>query len=221
MNKSKTSTAIALTLMFAMTLSLAAIPEATAQQTRVTYAYIGALPNPAGVGQEVLLHLGITHPSQWPQDGWSGLTVTVERPDGTTETLGPYTTDTTGGTGAVYIPTMTGEYTFQTHFPEQITNVAGYGTPAGTLMLASSSGIMTLVLQEDRTPEHPGFPLPTEYWTRPIDAQLWEWNPIAGNWLSYARGSDASPTSSIAPYTTGPETGHILWAKPLVLGGLA
>jgi hypothetical protein len=41
MNKSKTSTAIALTLMFAMTLSLVAIPTANAQQERATYALIG------------------------------------------------------------------------------------------------------------------------------------------------------------------------------------
>jgi hypothetical protein len=51
-NKSK-ATAIALILMFAMTISLVALPNATAQETGTfqTYAFIGATPNPVGVGQ--------------------------------------------------------------------------------------------------------------------------------------------------------------------------
>jgi hypothetical protein len=59
----------------------------------------------------VLLHVGITN----PQDGWEGLTVTVEKPDGKTETLGPIRTDATGGTGTVYVPTIAGNYTFLDH----------------------------------------------------------------------------------------------------------
>jgi outer membrane protein assembly factor BamB len=214
------STLTALILMLTMTLSLVALPT-EAQVTRVTYAYIGATPNPVGVGQETLLHVGITHPTAWPQAGWVGLTITVTRPDGTNETLGPFNTDPTGGTGTIYIPTSIGNYSLQTHFPEQTITTAAYGTPANATMLASNSPVLTLVVQEDPITEHPGYPLPTEFWSRPVNAQFREWNIIAGNWLAYARGSDVGPHSSVAPYTTGPESGHILWTKPLVLGGLA
>ena len=37
-----------------------------------------------------------------------------------------------------------------------------------------------------------GFPLPTAYWTNPIDGQNWNWYTIASNWLgssSYQLGS--------------------------------
>jgi hypothetical protein len=60
MSKNKTATLIALLLMFAMTISLVALPSATAQGTMKTYAVISATPNPVGVGQETLLALGIT-----------------------------------------------------------------------------------------------------------------------------------------------------------------
>ncbi len=219
----KKTTTVALFLVLAIAVSLFALPTTIAQTTRVTYAFIGALPNPVGVGQEVLLHVGITHPCAWPQTGWKGLTVTVTKPDGTTQTLGPVDTDTTGGTGVAFIPTTVGTYKFQTNFPQQLITTTAYGTPANSTMLASKSGILELIVQTDPIPYRPGVSLPTEYWTRPIDAQYREWNTIAGNWLGYFRGSDTSPTSSsqFKDYTTAPETGHILWAKPLVLGGLA
>jgi outer membrane protein assembly factor BamB len=150
---------------------------------------------------------------------WEGLSVTIERPDGTTETLRDIDTDSTGGTGRVYVPTITGNYTLQTHFPEQVT-VTGVkmapGIPAGTTMLASSSEKLTLVVQEEPTPYYPEHPLPTEYWTRPIDAQHREWHAIAGNWIGYPRYD-----APFVPYNEGPETGHVLWAKPLATGGLA
>src|SRR3972149_5590238 len=116
----KTSTTIALFLMVTMAITLVALPVATGQTgTMKTYAYINAVPNPVGVGQEVLLHLGITHPLALQPEGWEGLTVTVIKPDNTTQTLGPFRTDSTGGTGAVLVPDQVGTYKLQTHFPSQ------------------------------------------------------------------------------------------------------
>lgn len=184
---------------------------------RATHAYIGATPNPVGVGQETLLHIGIMQQLSLVQQGWEGLTVTVEKPDGTTETLGPFRTDSTGGTGHVYIPEEEGEYILQTHFPEQVTTADNLspGSPAGTVMLASESPELTLVVQAEYIPIYPGHALPAEYWTRPIDQQLREWAPVSGSWLT-------TPPNAIANGNDdAPETAHILWKHPLVLGGLA
>jgi outer membrane protein assembly factor BamB len=220
-NKSK-ATAIALILMFAMTISLVALPNATAQETGTfqTYAFIGATPNPVGVGQETLLHVGITRELASALYGWEGLTVEVTRPDGHTETLGPFRTDSTGGTGTVYVPTMAGNYTLQTHFPEQVIPPGGgagffFGSiPDGTVMLESYSDELTLVVTEEPITYYPGHALPTEYWTRPIDAQLREWYTISANWLT-------TPRNMWVPYNDdAPETAHILWAKPLTVGGV-
>jgi outer membrane protein assembly factor BamB len=220
-NIKKIAIAIFLALMIIVPISAFEISSAQTQQTRVTYPFIGATPNPIGVGQETLLHIGITHPTAWPQVGWEGLTVTVTHPDGRNETLGPFTTDPTGGTGTIFVPNVIGNYTLQTHFPEQKITTTAYGTPANSTMFASNSQPITLVVKAEPVLIFEDYGLPTEYWSRPINAQFWAWNTISANWVRYARGSDASPTSSIAPYTTGPETGHILWSKQLVLGGLA
>jgi outer membrane protein assembly factor BamB len=206
-------------LISSMVFSLGNFPETKAQATMQSYSFIGAIPNPVGIGQEVLLHIGITRALQLYYMGWDGLTVTVTRPDGTTETLGPFTTDSTGGTGTVYVPTMAGNYTLQTNFPEQITSATkvGQGISIGTTVLASSSENLVLTVQEQPIPYYPGQPLPTEYWTRPIDSQLREWNTIAGNWvLGASRGLEEVHFNQDAP-----DTAHILWAKQLQTGGLA
>jgi len=224
-SKSKAS-AIALLLLFAMAISLVALPTVTAG-TMQTYAFIGAVPNPVGVGQEVLLHIGITRELSSALYGWEGLTVTVTKPDGTTETLGPYRTDSTGGTGDVYVPTMEGNYTLQTNFPEQeIPPGGGMGfasgfIPDGTIMLASDSAKLTLVVTEEPITYYPRHPLPSEYWTRPIDAQLREWSVIAGNWLcrNWPNGDRRDP-QYVEGNDDAPETAHILWTMPETQGGL-
>ncbi|MGB9914166.1 MAG: hypothetical protein ACPLIG_01415 [Candidatus Bathyarchaeales archaeon] len=212
----------ALILMASMTVSLVALPTARAQfgpqiNTMTSYAFVGAKPNPVGVGQPVLIHFGITASLQNASEGFKGITVTVTRPDGVTETLGPFKTDSTGGSGTTYMPTMAGNYILQTHFPEQWYNFTGMSTfgPVNscTLYKASDSEKLTLVVKEELRPYYPGVPLPAEYWTRPIDAQAREWYTISGSWLE-------DPDNRFAPYNNGPETAHILWTKPLTIGGL-
>ncbi|HEX9261833.1 MAG TPA: PQQ-binding-like beta-propeller repeat protein, partial [Candidatus Bathyarchaeia archaeon] len=221
MTNSKISAVVTLFLALAFALSLFTLPIATAQtpeHTMATHALCGVKPNPVGAGQEVLIWLGISSPLALDVHGWQGLTVTVTKPDGTTQTLGPFKTDSTGSTGYVYTPSVAGNYTFQTHFPEQIYTwppTAPRRPFTGTAKyLASDSEIVTLVVQEDPIAYYPGFPLPTEYWTRPISSQIREWSPIAGNWVN------PLPLNFLAPYNDAPETGHILWAKPLTTGGL-
>ena len=210
-------------LILTITVPLFAMQPAIAESTMKTYAFVGAMPNPIGVSQEVLIHLGITQALQNAADGWEGLTVTVTRPDDTTETLGPFRTDATGGTGTVYVPTMVGNYTLQTNFPEQVVPQAinafagtSLAVPEGTIMQSSTSEKLTLVVQEEPMSYYEAAPLPTEYWSRPINAQFRDWSTIAGNWIGYPRYD-----APFVPDNDGPETGHILWTKPLVMGGLA
>jgi outer membrane protein assembly factor BamB len=219
--KNKAATTIVLLLMFAMAVSLVALPAAIAQEPpeMQTYAFIGAVPNPVGVGQEVLLHVGITKELDLATKGWEDLSVTIKKPDGTTETIPDIRTDSTGGTGVVFVPDEPGNYTLQANFPEQVceegvVSMMYVSIEAGTVMLASKSEPLTLVVQEEPIEYCPGAPLPTEYWTRPIDAQLREWSTIAGNWLT-------TPRNMWAAYNDyAPETAHILWAKPLTVGGV-
>ena len=111
--------AIAISIFFilSMTGSLTLIPSASAHTPPIkvpTYAFINAAPNPVGVGQQVTLTFWIDKVpvgAEGPYgDRWRDMTVTVTKPDGTTTTLGPYTSDSTGGASAYYTPTATGTY---------------------------------------------------------------------------------------------------------------
>jgi hypothetical protein len=220
MSKNKIATTIALFLISIFAISLVALPTVNAQGTQETYFVFGVTPNPVGVNQEVIILVGITQQLYSALYGWSDISVTITRPDGVVETLSDIRTDSTGLTGRNYRPTMAGNYTLVGHFPEQVipagagTSFFGVGIPDGTVMQASNSDPLTLVVTEEPREYYPGLPLPTEYWTRPIDDQLRSWSAIAGNWLTiprncYAVGNDDAP-----------ETAHVLWAKPLTTGGL-
>jgi outer membrane protein assembly factor BamB len=230
MKKNKIAIAFSIFLMFAMAISLVGLPNVSAQDEKKTYAYIGAIPNPVGVGQEVLLHVGITQELQSVEMGWDDLSVTIEHPDGHIETIDGIRTDATGGTGRTFTPTEEGVYYIQSHFPEQVTTATkGAGSiftgyiPEGTVMLASDSEKLELVVQAEQVEYHAGAPLPSEYWTRPIDAQLREWSLIAGNWIwgSGTFGGNSNP-NRYAPYNDdAPETAHILWTTSMTTGGVA
>jgi hypothetical protein len=75
-------------------------------------------------------------------------------------------------------------------------------------MLASDSAKLTLVVGDVQLRFNPGVPLPTEYWTRPINAQFREWYTVsASSWMNLE-------------YNDAPNSPHILWTKPLTVGGL-
>jgi outer membrane protein assembly factor BamB len=206
------ATLIALFLLSAMAISLA-LPSANAQATSgqmLTFAFVGATPNPVGVGQQTLIDYGISQQLASVGLGWTGMTITVTHPDGTTETLGPLSTDSTGGKGVVYTPSAVGNYTLQVHFPQQTMppGMPAGSIPSGTVMLASDSPKYTLIVQQQPLLYNPGVPLPAEYWTRPINQQFRSWTDIAGS-------SMMSNDENQAPLTP-----HVLWTKPLTLGGL-
>jgi len=217
-SKSKLST-IALITVLAISVTLAALPAAVAQevQSKATVCYLGAMPNPIGVGQEVLLHVGITDYLSSVEMGWENLTITVTDPEGIESTIGPLRTDSTGGTGWVIIPDKVGKYTLQAHFTTQRVLVTPFmfGSPYNLTYLASDSEELELEVLDHDIPYYPDNLLPSEYWTRPIDAQLREWSAISASWVR-------DPENLYAPYNDGPETAHILWTKELdYMGGLA
>jgi len=210
-------------IVFVISTTLTIIPSVIAQdevREKQTYAIIGATPNPVQVNQPVLLHIGVTDYLVTASDGWEGLTVTVTKPNGETEELGPYRTDATGGTGGPYTPTMVGTYTFQTHFPAQTytwTRPPSFASNIyGTIRyLASDSEILQVEVTDEPATYYQAQPLPNEYWSRPIDSQLHEWAPISANYV-------ATPDNLVTPFNDdAPETSHILWTNEMQTGGLA
>ena len=218
MNKIKT--ALALVLILSFLVSMAPVLSVDAQVTKETFPVIGATPNPVGRGEETLIWIGISDSKAYAWEGWEGLTVIVTKPDNTTETLGPFKTDSTGSAGFAYTPTMTGIYYLQTHFPQQ-----SYNWTSGTTIDPTRRGV--IIYKESTTPKYaltvteelrqfyPSPALPTEYWTRPINSQDRDWYTISSSWLFSAGG-----TAQYVPYNDGPKSPHILWTKKYAFGGL-
>src|SRR4030067_3311156 len=95
-----TATAIAIFLMLTITITLVALPVANAHTPPWTnipsHCYVAVAPDTIGVNQEVLFVFWTDWipPTAVGAYGnrWT-FTVDVTRPDGTKETLGPYTSD--------------------------------------------------------------------------------------------------------------------------------
>jgi hypothetical protein len=223
MNKTKTKISIAIAMILTLTMVASSIVEvlpvnAQSVQNMPSFYYVSAAPNPVGVGQNVII---VTWPAEIPpttpsdyllgapgnRQAWKGSTLDITSPDGTTETIALPVSDPVGGNFHSYTPTMVGNYTIIAHFPAQWKNTTTYNR----LYAAADSEPFTFVVQEQPLTLLSGVPAPTDYWTRPIASYNREWSMIGGNWLMDGFGN---------PYTTAPDTAHIVWTKPLQLGGI-
>ena len=201
-----------------------------------SYAYVEANPNPAGVGQLVNIGFWLGQPPPTAAgsfgDRWENMQIIITKPDGTTETLGPFTSDDTGGTYTSYTPTTVGNYTVQFIFPGQTLAGKNLSPTLSSAIKAfvgdyyqPANATTILTVQETAIPTIPQNPLPTSYWTRPIQSGNNFWYTISGNWLGLGTSTFANTgmfniTGNYNPYTTAPHTGHIMWTKPVAFGGL-
>ena len=223
----KLVTTIAVFLLFASS-ALVMLPLTNAHTPAwnvPTYIYVTAQPSPVGVGQQIFITWTIDIPPPTAAgvggDRWQGYTIKVTRPDGTTENMGPYTSDPTGGSYAFYTPQQVGTYKFDLHFPGQtlsrdnpITGVPGSNSPYIGDYFMPSDATCTLTVQQDPIERLPQSHLPTEYWTRPIFQENSAWATIASNWLGLYQ------TYRVQDNGLAPNSAHILWTKPIEFGGI-
>ncbi len=215
-------------------LPMASVDAHTPPWTNPTYSFISVSPDPIGIGQTVNVNFWVNLPPPTANaqygDRWTTMTVKVTHPDGTTEPLGPFTSDATGGSHTTYTPNVVGNYTFQMFFGGN--TLAGNnpfpGVPpnefVGDYYQPSQSNIFTLTVQTEPIEPARVTPLPTTYWIRPIYAENNNWYSVAGNWLGFGASTFANTgmynaSANYNPYTTAPNTAHILWTKPEAAGG--
>jgi outer membrane protein assembly factor BamB len=231
-----TAIAIALFLVLTIAVTIVALPAANAHTppwTVVTHAYIAVSPNPVGVEQSafVVFWLDWVPPGAGGTGGdrWRNLKVEVTKPNGDKETLGPYTSDPIGGGSVLYTPDQVGTYTFVFTFPGQTPSLYG---PTGEISVnpslwdyindtfQASSATTTLTVQQDPVAEPPNYPLPTEYWTRPIEGENTAWASIASNYLYPFGAAYSAGSMRFQPDGVAPNSPHIMWTKPLQFGGV-
>jgi len=226
-------------LTISMGASLILIPSASAHSPAwniPTIAFCNVGTNPDGVGQAVNIGfwLDLVPPdASGPYgDRWMGMTVKVTLPDGTTTTLGPFSSDDTGGSHTQYTPAEVGTYTFQLNYPGQTlagVNLAPTVSAAtkafiGDYYEPSVSNIATMTVQQAPVVGVSVAPLPTTYWQTPVNAlNVNNWYAITGADLSIGGagfGIQYNASSNYNPYTTAPTTAHIMWTKPEAFGGV-
>jgi hypothetical protein len=220
--------AIALILLLAATSVLITMPTAKADDIP-TFAFIAVAPNPSGVNQPVTVAMWLSMTpitaSGLEGDRWT-FNVDVTKPDGTTQKLGTYTSDAVGSAYTTFTPTEIGTYTFQMSFPGQhITGWDSYRTrQIDNYYQPSTSKPATLVVQQEQIEPWEETPLPTGPWSRPINSENREWSQISGNWLQFNYNASFATRfghgGGFNPYTTAPNSAHIVWTKPLDFGGI-
>ena len=90
MNK-KFYTILLLATLLAGTFGIfASTANAQTAPSQKTYAIADAIPNTIGLGESTLLKCGITEALSTANLGWTGLTIKVIAPDGSSQTLGPF-----------------------------------------------------------------------------------------------------------------------------------
>jgi hypothetical protein len=188
-SKSKTTIAIALFLMLAMTLTIVAVPLASAHDPAwniISYAYIVPAPNPVGVGQRVSIVMWVDTPlpsavitNDIRRHDYK---LTITAPDGSKEVMEwDIVWDTTSIQYTSWTPDQAGEYTLLFEYPGQTYTWTGEYNGD---VFGAASATATLTVQEEAL-EAPtlSYPLPTEYWTRPIEGQNTDWWTFSSNWL--------------------------------------
>ncbi len=237
--KNKTmAIAISIFLAISMFSTLTILPIANAHTPSwqiPTYAYLSVAPNPIGVGQRlfVVMWLDAVLPGAAVENQirFHNFTLTITKPDGNTEIENWETiTDTTSSQPFLYYPDQVGNYTFQWEHPGQkyIWNQANTPGLSATnaayendTYLGAKSKLVSVVVQQDPVYEPPtSYPMPTEYWARPIEGQNTDWWTISSNWLGRQSPQIAEERLRNPDDGFAPDTPHVMWAKPIQEGGV-
>jgi outer membrane protein assembly factor BamB len=235
LSKRKTAVTIAMFLVSIFAISLVAMPSASAHTptwTVVSYAYIVPAPNPVGVGQTVAIVMWVDVPMPGAAIGNDirrhdyKLTITAPNGDIQTENW-PVVSDPTSVVYWQFTPDQVGTYTLKFDYPEQTYT---WGGAYENDVFTAASRTTTLTVQEEPiAPATGSYPLPTEYWTEPIEGQNTNWYAISSNWLgepyitsgaAVGGGTAGNFFARIQPNGLAPNSPHIMWTKPIQDGGV-
>ncbi|MFB3888322.1 MAG: PQQ-binding-like beta-propeller repeat protein [Candidatus Bathyarchaeia archaeon] len=208
-----------------------------------TYAYIVVSPNPVGVGETAFvvmwLHGAPPTAAGAAGDRWHDFTLEITRPDGTVEQKGPFVSDPTGSTYTLYTPSQTGTYKFVFKYSGQVLTLVN---PATGVVVSRNDATLArfggaafendtflpsqattyLTVQQTPVPKLPDYPLPSSYWTRPIEGENSAWAAVASNWLSGAYLGWLNPNQQNLWQKdgVGPGSAHVMWTRPIEFGGI-
>ena len=207
-----------------------------------TYTFAVVSPSPVGVGQYVSIIM--YNPMQPPDASFTNdiryeYKIKITKPNGDIINLPSgsehaevgssvgktFVSDSTGSTFTIFVPDQVGNWNITVTFQELF--FRWYSSDVqrdyyGTTFLSSSYTYTLPVQQEPVAAVTPPIePVPTEFWSRPIEGQNTQWYQISSNWLNNANDRDnGGGQNRYQPNGIGPNSGHIIWTKPTEDGGL-
>jgi outer membrane protein assembly factor BamB len=240
--KTYTMTIIALLLTITIPLTFLSTADAHTPPWNIhSFAYLAAQPTLVGVGQPIAVYMWVDAPMPSSSEANDirrhDYKLTITKPDGSTETKDwPIIYDTTGVQGYSFTPDQVGNYTLFFEYKGQVFtwNTTAVRTWNGDVFLPANATATVAVQEESITAPILSYPLPAEYWTRPIEGQNTDWWSISSNWLNppFIRIGDSGTQGAVSacdtqggygrfqPDGTAPNSPHIMWTKPLQDGGV-
>ena len=236
---------IAIFFMLSMSASMMLIPTTSAHTpawTITDHAYIALAPSPIGVGQTELITIWTAQPmpnaliNNNIRKGPYTLIITAPNGANTTTTWA-YAANSGGILSTTFVPSVVGNYkaTFiygGQAYPTLAQVVSQVPLPAATVAsinafagdtFSSATAVANFTVQSASLVPL-GYPLPTSYWTHPIEAQNFNWYTVASNWLgtasAYFGTFQQSGYNIWQPGGTAPTSAHIMWTKPIEYGGV-
>ena len=231
--KSKTIAILIVTLLIStIGASMLLIPTANAHTPKwqiPTWAFVQPVIDPVGVGQSTFIYMWIdktfgTDTALTNDWRFHNYKLTITLPDGSTE-IKTWDTiwDTTSSQSYSYTPPMVGEYKLKFEFPGQDYNTYSHNPNSAYVndTFLPSSAEATLTVQEEAIPTLGSYPLPQEYWARPIYGENTDSWQIASDWLGAGSPMFVNTKNRVyVPDGVGPLTSHIMWTKPIDSGGV-
>ena len=172
-------------------------------------AVVAARPTLVGLGQTILINLWLEPPVALSRY-LTGYKVTLTKPDKTTDvvTLPSYQGDSTAY--FEYVVDQVGTWKIDFNFPGGYFPAGNYTVPLGISGIAGAGGQpytetftrsfyyaptdalqQTVTVQTEMVASWPPIPLPTEYWTRPVQFENREWSQISGDFPWSGPGQDS------------------------------
>jgi len=232
---------------------------AVVNATVKTSAHLSFRPTTIGVNQQFLINFWVSpgiHVERFHPD----FTVTITKPDGTKDVIVMNSFPADGTAWFEYVADQVGEWKLKfdflgTYFPEGVyyegivyDTLADLGQvdPTGqqfrgatyieaAYYMPSSTPEQTLTVQQNWVASWPEFPMPTDYWTRPLMAnENREWWPMAGNYpgtgyfnshlpiwdeLYPGTNPEEGPRYTFHPWVQGPNSAHIVWKRQTDIAG--
>jgi outer membrane protein assembly factor BamB len=220
----RTLSTIALILLLTVSAMMAIMPAVNAHTPAwnvPTTSYVSASPNVIGIGQSTTIVVWVDRYSPTAGGGigqrWDGFLITITKPDGTKLTIGPWKCSSDVGSDfKVYTPDQIGAYTIVFSWPGEtavaspadLTNVG-----IGDYYQGSSSNPITLSVQAKPIQGWQEAPIPTGYWTTPINSANRGWSSVASNWLK-----GGWLVNGFQRWGEAPDSAHILWTTPITPG---